>query len=89
MGALDAVVATLDERRSLRREVRALSSQAAASTAVLVAAPLAFAIIVALVDSRVRRFYVTTAAGPGTIAGGLLLDAVGAWWMASLVRRVR
>ncbi|HRW39687.1 MAG: type II secretion system F family protein [Acidimicrobiales bacterium] len=89
VGALDAVVATLEERRSLRREVRALSSQATASSVVLVAAPVAFAILVALVDPRVRRAYVTTAAGPATVVGGLALDAVGAWWMASLVRRVR
>lgn len=89
VAALDAVAATLRDRRSLQREIRALSAQAWASALVVVAAPLGFAVLVALLDARVRAFYVSTLAGPACLVGGVLLDAVGAWWMATLIRRVR
>jgi tight adherence protein B len=89
VGALDAVVATLAERQALGREIRALASQATASALVLVLTPLGFAVAVAVLDERVRRFYVGSALGPACVLGGLLLDAVGGWWMLRLVRSVR
>lgn len=87
--ALDGVADAVAERRSLQREIRALSSQARASAAVLALTPVAFAVVVALVDARVRAFWLGTLAGPLTVVVGLLLDLAGAAWMASLVRRVR
>jgi tight adherence protein B len=87
--ALDAAAATLAERRALQREIRALAAQASASAAVLVAAPVAFALGVALLDDRVRRFYTGSLAGLGCVIAGALLDAAGGWWMVRLVRSVR
>lgn len=87
--AITAVAATIRDRADRGREVRALASQAKASCAVLVATPVAFSVVVSLLDGRVLRFLLGTAAGWGCMLGGLLLDGVGAWWMARLVRRVR
>lgn len=89
VAALDAVAATLRDRRSLQREIRALSAQAWVSALIVVLAPLGFAALVAVLDARVRAFYAGTIAGPACLVGGLLLDGVGAWWMAALIRRVR
>lgn len=86
--AVDAVIDAVRDRAALQREVRALASQAQASAVVLVLLPVGFAVAVALVDPRVRDVYVGSPLGPVCIAGGLGLDAVGAWIMARLVRSV-
>lgn len=82
-GALVGVQATLRDRESLGREVRALASQARTSGVVLAVTPAAFAAVVALVDSRVAAFY-STPAGWGCLVVGAALDAVGALWMHRL-----
>lgn len=87
--AVGAVIATLRRRQAHDREVRALASQARASAAVLVAMPIGFAVVVGLLDHRVSGFLLTTLPGWACLLGGLGLDGAGAWWMATLVRRVR
>lgn len=86
--AVDAVIDAVRDRAALQREVRALASQAQTSAVVLVLLPVAFAVAVALLDPRVRSFYLGSALGPLCIVGGLVLDAVGAWLMLRLVRGV-
>ena len=85
--ALDAVARTLRERQAQARERRALTSQARASAVVLVCAPIGFSIAVAVADQRVAHTLLTTPGGWACVMGGVMLDAVGAWWMAALVRR--
>jgi tight adherence protein B len=86
---LDGVNETLRERVALEREVAAVSSQARASAAVLVVAPVAFAALAAAADPRVAAVLVGSPTGWGCIAGGALLDVAGALWMARLVGRAR
>ncbi len=88
-GALERVGATLREREALGREVAALGSQARASAAVLVATPIGFAVVVAALDQRVAHVLLATPVGWGCLAGGCLLDAAGAWWMARSLRGAR
>ncbi len=88
-GALEGVGATLRERQSLMREVRALGSQARTSALVLVATPVAFATVVAVVDPRIGHLLVGTPLGWVCIATGCLLDGAGACWMARLLGAVR
>ena len=83
--ALDRVAATLRERRELRAEVRALATQARASAAVLIAAPLVFAALVSTIEPGVPRFLLTTPLGVVCLTIGLGLDALGALWMAHIV----
>ncbi len=82
--SLDGVAATLRDRNGLRREVRALSSQARASAAVIGLAPVAFAVLVASVDPQTLDFLVRTRAGIFCLLAGVVLDGVGAAWMHRL-----
>lgn len=88
-GALAGVAATLRERAALRREVRALGSQARASAVVLVASPVAFTVAVSLLDARVAGFLVGSAAGWACLVLGFGLDVAGAWWMSRLLGALR
>lgn len=85
--ACDRVAATLRERRELRGEARALSTQARASAGVLTVAPLAFAALVSAIEPGVVGFLLTDPAGLVCLAVGLALDGLGAAWMARIVDR--
>ena len=84
--SVDRVATTLRERRELRHEVHALATQARASAAVLAAIPLGFTALVASVDRAAVSFLVTSPIGLLCLSGGLFLEAVGAGWMARIVR---
>jgi tight adherence protein B len=87
--AVDGVAATLRERLDLSAERRALASQARTSAVVLSAAPLLFALLLGMSDGAAGRFLLHSRAGWACLAGGLALDALGAWWMARLTRGER
>lgn len=84
--AVDGVAATLRERREVRAEAAALATQARASAALLVVAPLGFAAVLTSVQPGTVAFLVGTPAGLACLGAGVALDAVGAWWMARIVR---
>lgn len=84
--AVDGVAATLRSRLALADEVRALASQARASAAVIVVAPLAFGALAGATDDRTARFFASPA-GTVVLVAGVVLDLVGAAWMARLCRR--
>ncbi len=86
--SLDAAAASLRDRASLEREVRALGAQARASAAVLVLAPLAFAAFSWATDPRVAQVLVASPLGWACVGLGLALDAAGASWMGRLARSV-
>lgn len=86
--AVDAVIEAVRDRAELQREVRALASQAQTSAVVLVLLPVGFAMVIALVDPRVRAFYTGSALGLVCMAAGCTLDLLGAWIMVRLVRAV-
>ena len=86
--AVEGVATTLRDRLALGAEVRALASQARASAAVLVVAPVAFAIVIALADPSTAHFLFATPTGLVCLAAGLGLDALGAWWMQRLTAAV-
>jgi tight adherence protein B len=87
--AVDGVAATLRERLELSAERRALASQARTSAVVLSAAPLLFALLLGISDGAAGRFLLHSRAGWACLAGGVGLDALGAWWMALLTRGER
>lgn len=87
-GALAGVADTLADRRDVAAESHSLSSQARASAAMLVALPLVFSIGVAFIDPATTRLLFTTPLGLACLAGGLMLDALGGWWMHRLVAAV-
>jgi tight adherence protein B len=83
---LDGVAATLRARNEVEREVRALATQARTSAAVMAAAPVGFAVVGVLGDSGAAAFLFGSAGGWACLLAGLLLDALGAWWMARIAR---
>jgi tight adherence protein B len=83
--AVDGVAATLRSRLAVADEVRALASQARASSVVIALAPLGFAAFAGATDDRTAAFF-HSPAGLLVAATGVGLDAVGAWWMARLCR---
>ena len=85
--SLDGVAGTLRDRNAVRREVRALSTQARASAAVIGCAPVAFLLVVAAADPTAVGFLVGSPIGLLCLACGLGLDAIGAWWMRHIVAR--
>jgi tight adherence protein B len=82
--SLDGVAATLRDRNAVRREVRALSSQARASAVVIGVAPVGFAVLTASIDRQAIGFLVGTPAGISCLVVGVVLDALGAAWMHRL-----
>lgn len=86
---LDGVTETLRDRVALDREVAALSSQARASAAVLVVAPVVFAVLAGMADPRVAQTLLGEPLGWACMLGGALLDGIGAVWMSRLVGRAR
>jgi tight adherence protein B len=87
--ALAGVATTLRERRSLDREIRALSAQARASAVVIAVAPLAFAVLAAGADRGTARFLLASPGGWACLAGGTVLDLAGWRWMRRLAGSVR
>jgi len=82
--AVDGVAATLRARLAVAGEVRALSSQARASAAVIALAPVAFMVLAAASDTRTALFLFRSPAGLACLAAGVLLDGAGALWMHRL-----
>lgn len=89
IGALDVAVEVVRANDGLTREVRMLSAPARASALVVAAAPMAFALALVVVDPRVRAFFTTSWEGLACVAIGVVLDGIGAWWMALLIGRIR
>ena len=87
--ALDGVAATLRDRLAMDRELGALSSQARASAAVMVVAPVLFAVFAAAADARTAHFLAGSATGWACLAAGLMLDGTAAFWMLRLTRGVQ
>lgn len=88
-GVLDGVAESLRDRVALEREVVALSSQARASAALLVVAPVVFTFVVGAVEPRLWSMLLGSPLGWACLALGVGLDALGAVWMARLVGRHR
>ena len=86
--AVEVAVAVVDERRAADGEVRAATAPHRASAMVLTAVPVAFAVVVAAIEPRVARFTVATPLGWSCLAAGVVLDAIGGWWLVRLVRSV-
>jgi tight adherence protein B len=84
--AIDGVAATLRQRLVVAAEARSLASQARASAAVIALAPIGFCGLASTADQRVGAFLFQSGAGLAVLTVGLLLDGLGALWMARLTR---
>lgn len=83
---VDRVASTIRERRELQAEVRALATQARASSVVLTLAPAAFTVTVSTIEPGVLRFLLGSPAGLACLVVGVALQGVGAAWSARILR---
>lgn len=72
-----------------RRRSQAQAAQALASAAMLAVAPVGFALLIALVEPSVARFYWRESAGAACVAGAVALAGLGWWWMQRQVVAVQ
>lgn len=86
--ALDRAASGIRARGELSDEVRALTAQSRASAVLVGLAPLAFAAVLAAAEPASLTFLFGSPLGIGCLLVGLVLDAVGFWWMHRLVIRV-
>lgn len=84
-GAVEVVIEAVRDRQALAGEVDALTAQARASAAVIGLAPLGMAALAAATDRTTAAYLFTTGPGLAMLAGGLVLDALGLAWMASML----
>jgi tight adherence protein B len=87
--AVDGVAATLRDRVALEREAAGHATQATASAAVLVLAPVGFGAFAVVTDPRVGGFLFSGPAGWACLSLGITLDVIGALWMARMVKAAR
>ena len=86
--AFDGVAATLRSRRDVRREARALASQATASSLLMVVAPLVYVAFGVVTHNSSAAFLFGTPVGWACLAAGLALDAGSTFWMLRIIRSV-
>lgn len=84
---IDAVVQTLRRSMNASAIARTHATQSRASAWALSLMPIVFTGTMAVADSNVRAFLFDTWPGVTVLAVGLLLDGLGALWMARLVQR--
>jgi tight adherence protein B len=84
--ALDGLATSLRDRLGVAAEARALSSQARMSALVVGGAPIAYIAWSAVVDPHALHVLTGTSFGRACLLIGIGLEALGAWWMRSIVR---
>jgi tight adherence protein B len=85
----DALAQSLRDRRAAALEARALSTQARWSAWVIAGAPISFVAVLSALDPTATRSAVAGGIGIATVSSGLALQALGLWWIRTLVARVR
>lgn len=83
-GALDRAATSLRDRAELQREVAALTAQARASALLLTVAPFGFLAVVAAADPAVLSRSFASFGGRLAFFVGVVLDALGWFWMRRL-----
>jgi tight adherence protein B len=84
--ALDGLATSLRDRLAVAAEARAVSSQARMSAVVVGGAPVAYIAWSAVVDPHALQVLTGTGFGRVCLVLGVGLEALGAWWMRSIVR---
>lgn len=80
---------TLIGRSHRRRRAQAQAASALSSAALLVLAPVLFALILAGTEPALARFYLYQPVGAACATASILLSAAGWWWIHRRVGRVR
>lgn len=84
LATVERLGGVLDARAVARDEARSRTAQAKASAWLVSGLPLAFAAVIALVDSDAMTFFVATWLGAGCLVGSVGFSAAGWFWMQHL-----
>jgi tight adherence protein B len=84
--ALDGLATSLRDRLAVAAEASALSTQARMSAVVVGGAPIAYIAWSAVVDPHALEVLTGTGFGRACAVAGVLLEALGAWWMRAIIR---
>lgn len=84
--ALEGLGESLRARDAAVKEARALSAQARVSAVVVGSAPLAYLAFASAADPASLDLLLRTGPGRACLVAGLVLEALGAWWMHVLLR---
>jgi tight adherence protein B len=85
--SIGAVRMTVRNALSAEASVQANAAQARASAILLAALPLVLSGPMIAFNATARLFMLHTPAGVAILLGGLTLDAIGFWWMSSMIAK--
>jgi tight adherence protein B len=88
LGALEHTAVRLRATVDLGGQLRADTAQIRASAWVMGALPLVGLCVLVLPSADARAFCLGTSLGRAALAAGAVLDAVGWWWLHSMLRRL-
>lgn len=77
--------ATLRDREALLRQIKALSAEGKLSAYILFALPIGIFLYMLMVNKAYVELLWTTTIGLGMVAGGLIMLAIGVFWMRKVV----
>lgn len=86
--SIDGVAHTLREHQALHQELAVSATQARISAVVVAALPLMFLLLADAVGGQGGQFLLGTSVGLACLAGGIVLNCAGAWWMRRIVKQV-
>jgi tight adherence protein B len=83
---LRTTAATLRDRQSLNRHVKALSAEGKLSAYILIALPIGIFLYMLVANKRYVELLWTTMIGIGMLVGALISMALGVFWMSKVVK---
>lgn len=83
---LEQVAGTIRERSEIKGQIRSLSAEGKMSAYVLMAMPVGVAVILAFINPGYLNVFVEHPIGLVMLVGGLLMFAVGGFWMSRVVK---
>ena len=85
-GVLDQVAGTIRERSEIKGQIRSLSAEGKMSAYVLMAMPIGVAFILSIINPGYLNVFVVKPLGLLMLIGGMVMFAVGGFWMSRVVK---
>ncbi len=83
---LEHLATTIKERRRVMRKMRALTAEGRMTAIVIAALPIVVAILIMLLQPRMRHSLLETSIGHGVILAVATLEGIGIWVLRNIMR---